>query len=127
MVFAGVLAAIVVGLSGCSTNQAVQDVTGPYYSEKNNPTQMMTFEMVNVDRIEGSNMAIRAFSYKPAKSIVPANPTIVSELMDGLKTVAPWLAVGYWGSRTLESANQTRVVRPEVVRPEVVNGGAAAQ
>jgi hypothetical protein len=115
-------------LTGCETlsgNRAAQTVdngVAGFQSESNNPTTFCTFELSGVSEIKagpGSNIVIRAYSYKTPKSMIAQNPTVWEKLIDGSISLGKWFIGFSYGGEVIKAMNaqQTHIVTTEKLVP----------
>ena len=99
-----------------NANQWAKD----YYNQEDT---FVAFSMTGVTSIVGTNIQIVAKSYKPPKSIIPKDTSI----MDSIAGAAKFAAGAYFGYRAIDTlAARPQVVPQQVVQPQIVTVPAGA-
>jgi hypothetical protein len=76
------------------TGEVVNNVPQLFYNQPNNALmQEVTGSNVSWTITGASRIAF--YAPIPPKQMLPRDPTWIDSIMDGVKTVAPWAAVGY--------------------------------
>ena len=90
--------AIIAAASGCATKPvSVNDWAADYYKQANT-AEILHVEGTNISfTMSGATKLVLSTPTLP-KQMMPRDVTWMDSLMDGVKTIAPWVAVGYLGT-----------------------------
>lgn len=84
-------------LAGCASTVDANKWAESYYNQANT-AEILHVEGTNVSiTLSGATKLVLSTPVLP-KQMMPRDTTWLDSLMDGVKTVAPWVAVGYLGT-----------------------------
>jgi hypothetical protein len=114
---------LVLGLAGCGTVKPVDANTWArdFYGQPNT-AQILHVEGTNICFTLSGASVVTLSTPIPCKQMIPRDVSWMDSLMDGVKTVAPWVAMGYLGSHMDAAAGATTVRGATTITP----AGAAA-